>query len=189
MLSVAATLQYQMRKHASLLQGALTPSERRVATAFVQAPQDYFDAAPTFKQSYAPQSGEIFGVPWERSGCHLERVLFRVRMASALQRAGCDRYIKLPESRRTVARRTPRRGTPVDRGEPRSCPKIVEDLPSSCRTVAPGAKLRPDLGQVWPTLGHSAGKSWPTFGQHLTGICPHPAIFVSSFYQHVPAVV
>merc|ERR550514_1296706 len=23
---------------------------------------DYFDAAPTFKQSYAPQSGEIFGI-------------------------------------------------------------------------------------------------------------------------------
>merc|ERR1719515_266579 len=32
------------------------------ASAFVQAPQDYFDASPTFKQSYAPQSGEIFGI-------------------------------------------------------------------------------------------------------------------------------
>merc|ERR1719216_35817 len=30
--------------------------------AFIQAPQDYFDAQPTFKQSYAPQSGEIFGI-------------------------------------------------------------------------------------------------------------------------------
>merc|ERR1712008_305198 len=30
--------------------------------AFIQAPQDYFDAKPTFKQSYAPQSGEIFGI-------------------------------------------------------------------------------------------------------------------------------
>merc|ERR1719316_1303537 len=30
--------------------------------AFVQAPEDYFDASPTFKQSYAPQSGEIFGI-------------------------------------------------------------------------------------------------------------------------------
>merc|ERR1711972_741210 len=27
-----------------------------------QAPEDYFDAAPTFKQSYAPQSGEILGI-------------------------------------------------------------------------------------------------------------------------------
>merc|ERR1740127_169732 len=30
--------------------------------AFVQAPEDYFDAEPTFKQSYAPASGEIFGI-------------------------------------------------------------------------------------------------------------------------------
>merc|ERR1712118_614217 len=30
--------------------------------AFVQAPEDYFDASPTFKQSYAPQFGEIFGI-------------------------------------------------------------------------------------------------------------------------------
>merc|ERR1719311_638069 len=30
--------------------------------SFVQAPEDYFDASPTFKQSYAPQSGEVFGI-------------------------------------------------------------------------------------------------------------------------------
>merc|ERR1719386_249291 len=30
--------------------------------SFIQAPQDYFDSEPTFKQSYAPQSGEIFGI-------------------------------------------------------------------------------------------------------------------------------
>merc|ERR1719191_1491042 len=30
--------------------------------AFMQAPGDYFDADPTFKQSYAPQSGQIFGI-------------------------------------------------------------------------------------------------------------------------------
>merc|ERR1712019_137442 len=35
---------------------------RNVANAFIQAPEDYFDASPTFKQSYAPQSGEIFGI-------------------------------------------------------------------------------------------------------------------------------
>ena len=28
----------------------------------IQNPQDYFDAEPTFKQSYASQSGEIFGI-------------------------------------------------------------------------------------------------------------------------------
>merc|ERR1719174_917288 len=59
---IASTLQYQMQKHSSLLKGVLTHSERRTIAAFVQAPQDYFDAEPTFKQSYAPQSGEIFGI-------------------------------------------------------------------------------------------------------------------------------
>merc|ERR1719412_2938768 len=61
-MGVAATIQHEMQKHAKLLLGVLSPSERRAAAAFVQAPQDYFDAAPTFKQSYAPQSGEIFGI-------------------------------------------------------------------------------------------------------------------------------
>merc|ERR1711866_25288 len=42
--------------------GVLTHSERKAANAFIQAPEDYFDASPTFKQSYAPQSGEIFGI-------------------------------------------------------------------------------------------------------------------------------
>jgi len=62
MLSVAATLQHQLQLHAALLQGVLTPSEKKLAAAFAQAPEDYFDAKPTFKQSYAPQSGEIFGI-------------------------------------------------------------------------------------------------------------------------------
>merc|ERR1719401_1763557 len=62
MLSVAATLGHEMQKHAAILQGVLTRSERKAANSFIQAPQDYFDATPTFKQSYAPQSGEIFGI-------------------------------------------------------------------------------------------------------------------------------
>merc|ERR1712086_800251 len=61
-LSVAATLQHMLQKHDSLLKGVLTRSERKLAAAFVQSPEDYFDASPTFKQSYAPQSGEIFGI-------------------------------------------------------------------------------------------------------------------------------
>jgi hypothetical protein len=61
-LGIATTLQHEMQKHASILDGVLTRSERRAAAAFIQAPEDYFDAAPTFKQSYAPQSGEIFGI-------------------------------------------------------------------------------------------------------------------------------
>jgi len=61
-LGVAASLQHEMQKHAALLQGVLTHSQRKSVSAFLQAPQDYFDASPTFKQSYAPQSGEIFGI-------------------------------------------------------------------------------------------------------------------------------
>jgi len=51
-----------MEKHASMLEGVFTRSQKKAVIAFVQAPQDYFDATPTFKQSYAPQSGEIFGI-------------------------------------------------------------------------------------------------------------------------------
>ena len=61
-LGVAATVEHEMQKHAQLLEGILTHSERQVVQAFIQSPEDYFDASPTFKQSYAPQSGEIFGI-------------------------------------------------------------------------------------------------------------------------------
>jgi len=59
---VAASVQNVMQKHASLLTGVLTHSQRKAVAAFIQAPEDYFDAEPTFKQSYAPQSGAIFGI-------------------------------------------------------------------------------------------------------------------------------
>jgi len=62
LLGVAVSLQHEMEKHASLLENIFTRSQRKTVMAFVQAPQDYFDASPTFKQSYAPQSGEIFGI-------------------------------------------------------------------------------------------------------------------------------
>merc|ERR1719377_386815 len=61
-VGVAATVQNEMQKHASLLSGVLTHKERKAVSSFIQAPEDYFDAEPTFKQSYAPQSGEIFGI-------------------------------------------------------------------------------------------------------------------------------
>jgi len=61
-LGVAATLQHLTTRHADLLKGVLTHSERRLIASFVQSPEDYFDSEPTFKQSYAPQSGEIFGI-------------------------------------------------------------------------------------------------------------------------------
>ena len=61
-IGVAATLQHEFERHSAFLEGVLTRSVRRAAGAFIQAPEDYFDAEPTFKQSYAPQSGEIFGI-------------------------------------------------------------------------------------------------------------------------------
>ena len=62
LLGVATTMQHELQKHAPLLQGIISPSQRRAVASFIQAPQDYFDAKPTFKQSYAPASGEIFGI-------------------------------------------------------------------------------------------------------------------------------
>merc|ERR1711865_576940 len=43
-----------MQKHESLLTGVLTHSERKAVAAFLQAPAS--------AGSYAPQSGEIFGI-------------------------------------------------------------------------------------------------------------------------------
>merc|ERR1719311_368973 len=51
-----------MQKHAGILAEVITPSQRKQVAAFVQAPEDYFDASPTFKQSYAPASGQILGI-------------------------------------------------------------------------------------------------------------------------------
>ena len=45
-----------------MLNAVVTPTQRKAIAAFVQSPGDYFDAEPTFKQSYAPQSGQIFGI-------------------------------------------------------------------------------------------------------------------------------
>merc|ERR1719161_3410263 len=62
MNGVAASLQHEFQKHSEILDGVLSHSQRKAMSSFIQAPQDYFDAEPTFKQSYAPQSGEIFGI-------------------------------------------------------------------------------------------------------------------------------
>ena len=52
--SIANTLQSSMQKHASLLEGVITPTQRRAVASFIQAPDT--------RQSYAPQSGQIFGI-------------------------------------------------------------------------------------------------------------------------------
>jgi len=62
LLDVAAMISHQFKKHKALLEEIVTPAQQKAVSAFVQAPGDYFDAEPTFKQSYAPQSGEIFGI-------------------------------------------------------------------------------------------------------------------------------
>merc|ERR1719504_113426 len=62
LINVAVLIQDQFRKHKDLVNTIATPSQRKAVAAFVQAPSDYFDAEPTFKQSFAPQSGAIFGI-------------------------------------------------------------------------------------------------------------------------------
>jgi hypothetical protein len=62
MLNIAAMIQWQFHKHRDMLAEMVTPAQHKAVAAFVQAPGDYFDAEPTFKQSYAPQSGQIFGI-------------------------------------------------------------------------------------------------------------------------------
>merc|ERR1740127_451204 len=62
MSAITSGVQAAMEMHKDLLLGVFTHKQRRAVTAFLQSPQDYFDAEPTFKQSYAPQSGEIFGI-------------------------------------------------------------------------------------------------------------------------------
>ena len=59
--SVATTLQPELRKPSPLLEGVFSHPERRAVASLVQAPDDYFDAAPSFMQSCAPPSCGIFG--------------------------------------------------------------------------------------------------------------------------------
>merc|ERR1719379_2132330 len=62
MLEISAMIDIQFKKHKALLEEIITPAQRKAVSLFVQGPGDYFDEQPSFKQSYAPQSGEIFGI-------------------------------------------------------------------------------------------------------------------------------
>merc|ERR1719146_459679 len=62
LLNVASLINHEFIKHKDVVEQIVTPAQRKAVAAFVQAPGDYFDAEPTFKQSYAPQSGQIFGI-------------------------------------------------------------------------------------------------------------------------------
>jgi len=60
LLDMAAMISHQFKKHRALLGEIITPAQRKAVTAFIEGPGDYFDAL--LQQSYAPQSGEIFGI-------------------------------------------------------------------------------------------------------------------------------
>jgi len=64
---VAATARAALEKHAMLLQGTITPSQKRALLAFAKgggslAQVSQPEGPATFKQAYQPQSGEIFGI-------------------------------------------------------------------------------------------------------------------------------
>merc|ERR1719217_1296127 len=61
-MQVAAMLHHVVTKHGDLIKSVITHKQHRVLAAFLQQPADYIDAEPTFKQSYAPASGEILGI-------------------------------------------------------------------------------------------------------------------------------
>merc|ERR1719182_271109 len=52
---------HQFRKHADFVDLA-TPEQQAAVTAFLASPTEFLQAAPGFGQSYAPQSGAIFGI-------------------------------------------------------------------------------------------------------------------------------
>jgi chromosome segregation ATPase len=62
LIHIAVLVEGQFRKHKDMVNSIATPAQKKAVAAFVQAPSDFFDADPTFKQSYAPQSGAIFGI-------------------------------------------------------------------------------------------------------------------------------
>jgi hypothetical protein len=62
LIHVAVLIEGQFRKYKDMVNQIASPAQKKAVAAFVQAPSDFFDADPTFKQSYAPQSGAIFGI-------------------------------------------------------------------------------------------------------------------------------
>lgn len=53
-MGIAASIQHELQKHASLLTGVLTHDERKALSSFVQSPESLLQ--------YAPRSGQIFGI-------------------------------------------------------------------------------------------------------------------------------
>lgn len=65
-IKAAATAHAELMRHSDLLQGTVSPSERRMLQSLVlqQEPsKDFFGKKPAYKGGeYAPQSGQIFGI-------------------------------------------------------------------------------------------------------------------------------
>ena len=59
MQGVASILQCQPARNQEFLEGVFTLSRKKAAAAFLQAPQNYFNAEPSLKHSHAPQSGIV----------------------------------------------------------------------------------------------------------------------------------
>merc|ERR1719420_852767 len=55
-------LQSTVHKYKDMFAEVFTPTQRKSMNAFLQSPDDFFDAQPNFAQSKAPASGEIFGI-------------------------------------------------------------------------------------------------------------------------------
>ena len=66
LVRAATTVQHELQKHGEPLKGVLTHQQHQGNTACMQAHSDYFGASPTLRQSYAPQSSQIFGI-WKQT--------------------------------------------------------------------------------------------------------------------------
>jgi DNA repair exonuclease SbcCD ATPase subunit len=62
LINMAVNIQDVMRRHKHLVEKIASHRQRKEITAFIQAPSDYFLQQPANFQSYAPQSGAIFGI-------------------------------------------------------------------------------------------------------------------------------
>mmetsp|Transcript_23431 Transcript_23431/g.53402 ORF Transcript_23431/g.53402 Transcript_23431/m.53402 type:complete len:686 (+) Transcript_23431:97-2154(+) len=54
-------LEQLLRRHSAMLGDMLSVGDMKMVRSFVQAPEEFLDQ-PAFKQSYAPQSGEVYGI-------------------------------------------------------------------------------------------------------------------------------
>jgi len=64
-MKAAATAHAALMRHSDLLQGTISPSERRMLQSLIQRQEPnkgFFGKKPAYKETYAPQSGQIFGI-------------------------------------------------------------------------------------------------------------------------------